>query len=292
MLFNPAEEAHAASRNTDGSINISKLLKHRNKFYKNSKMTNTTSTSSSSTSSSSTSSSSTSSASITSTASSTTSLPIFKSNSLKRKRQTSEPASIKIHGKNDTKSKAKRAFVFAEWLKETYGIETLQNGILDIAGGKGKLSIELMLATNGTVPCIVIDPAIRKRPIRSSDKRRFKKSKIAPPQFIHQEFNTTTFVNNHQSMLNKQALLVGLHPDQVTEDIVDVALALDKLFAVVPCCVFPQIFNERKLLNGDTVITLKQFIQYLIEKDPMKLSVASLNFEGSNTVVYVDPAKR
>ena len=105
-------------------------------------MTNTTSTSSSSTSSSSTSSSSTSSASITSTASSTTSLPIFKSNSLKRKRQTSEPASIKIHGKNDTKSKAKRAFVFAEWLKETYGIETLQNGILDIAGGKGKLSIK------------------------------------------------------------------------------------------------------------------------------------------------------
>ena len=34
-------------------------------------------------------------------------------------------------------------------------------------------------------------------------------------------------------------VLVGMHPDQATEPIVDAALAMGKPFAVVPCCVFP-----------------------------------------------------
>ena len=34
--------------------------------------------------------------------------------------------------------------------------------------------------------------------------------------------------------------VIGLHPDEATEAIVDCALAHNKPFAVVPCCVFPR----------------------------------------------------
>lgn len=36
------------------------------------------------------------------------------------------------------------------------------------------------------------------------------------------------------------SIIVGLHPDQATDAIVDCALQLGKPFAAVPCCVFPR----------------------------------------------------
>ena len=44
------------------------------------------------------------------------------------------------------------------------------------------------------------------------------------------------------------ALVVGLHPDEATDAIVDAALAAGKPFAVVPCCVFPSLFPHRRLV--------------------------------------------
>ena len=42
-------------------------------------------------------------------------------------------------------------------------------------------------------------------------------------------------------------VVVGLHPDEATDAIVDAALAARKPFAVVPCCVFPSAFPHRRL---------------------------------------------
>ena len=39
--------------------------------------------------------------------------------------------------------------------------------------------------------------------------------------------------------------VVGMHPDQATEAIADFAIAHRKPFAIVPCCVFPQLHPER-----------------------------------------------
>ena len=36
------------------------------------------------------------------------------------------------------------------------------------------------------------------------------------------------------------SLVLGLHPDQATDSIVDFAMHFGKPFAVVPCCVFPR----------------------------------------------------
>jgi hypothetical protein len=45
--------------------------------------------------------------------------------------------------------------------------------------------------------------------------------------------------------LDACSMVVGMHPDQVTEAVIDYALANDKSFAVVPCCVFPSLFPQR-----------------------------------------------
>ena len=48
-------------------------------------------------------------------------------------------------------------------------------------------------------------------------------------------------------------LIVGLHPDQATEAIVDLALAVGSPFAIVPCCVYSAEFPKRRnLVTGKT----------------------------------------
>ena len=42
------------------------------------------------------------------------------------------------------------------------------------------------------------------------------------------------------ALFGECGLVLGLHPDQATEPIVDACLAAGKAFAVVPCCVFPE----------------------------------------------------
>ena len=61
-------------------------------------------------------------------------------------------------------------------------------------------------------------------------------------------------------------LITGLHPDQATDFIVDAALATGKPFAVVPCCVYPTLFAQRRLRGGSEVRSLEQLCRYLCEK--------------------------
>jgi hypothetical protein len=82
------------------------------------------------------------------------------------------------------------------------------------------------------------------------------------------------------------SVVVGMHPDQATEAIVDFALKENKPFAIVPCCVFPKLFNERKLKNGKNVVKFEDFIEYLLEKDPNKVKKTILNFSGRNICLY------
>ena len=80
-------------------------------------------------------------------------------------------------------------------------------------------------------------------------------------------------------------VLVGMHPDQATEPIVDAAIELGKPFAVVPCCVFPELFPDRRTKDGDSVRTYVQFLDYLVAKHP-DIKLAYLPFKGRNRVVY------
>ncbi|ORX44335.1 hypothetical protein BCR36DRAFT_359825 [Piromyces finnis] len=106
---------------------------------------------------------------------------------------------------------------------------------------------------------------------------------------------------NHQKHLfNNSSILIGLHPDQATEIIVDLALKLKKPFAIIPCCVFANDFPHRKLKrkrsenaeNGNDyeeilVSSYEQFVEYLCEKDK-DIQKTFLPFEGKNLLLYKD----
>ena len=82
------------------------------------------------------------------------------------------------------------------------------------------------------------------------------------------------------------AVVIGMHPDQATEAIVDFALAQNKPFAIVPCCIFPKMFPHRKVKSGESVVSHDQFCQYLIEKDPSRVRRTILDFPGRNVCLY------
>jgi len=130
-----------------------------------------------------------------------------------------------------------------------------------------------------------------------------------------------------EEVLATASLVVGMHSDQPTEAIIDFGLATGTPVAVVPCCVFPNLFPERKLaqngeiesgqskkdtrdhrnnrttLTGVTpnlkrirrtkrhqgrVRTYEEFCEYLLAKSPA-LQAERLDFEGRNLVIHLPP---
>ena len=105
-----------------------------------------------------------------------------------------------------------------------------------------------------------------------------------------------------------------MHPDQATEAIVSCALELGRPFAVVPCCVFPYSFPDRRLplaprfdykFNEDDqtstsasicrpVVEYADFLEYLQRKPALecgmqRASKEFLSFVGKNCVVFQQP---
>jgi hypothetical protein len=187
-------------------------------------------------------------------------------------------------------AKRMRATVMAAWLVETYGTALLSaaRGVVDVAGGKGKLAIELSAVHR--IPSTVVDPAVRKKRISSRDAKRLRKAAVAVPAHIAALFDARgAFAEEHRALLSGASCLVGMHPDQATEAIVDAALRFGTPCAVVPCCVFAGLAPERRLRGGGAVRTYDEFVQYLLEKDP-RMCRATLPFEGRNVVVFRDAA--
>jgi hypothetical protein len=189
------------------------------------------------------------------------------------------------HG--DIRAKALRAQIFASWLIQMYGQEGLKKsgGVLDVAGGKGKLSIEL--AVQGRIPSTIVDPLVRKHgeKLEPREAKRIRKAEAPHPKLVAKPFNQTTFLEECADLLQHASLCVGLHPDECTEDILDLALQYDKPVAIVPCCVFPCFFPLRTLRCGTPVCTYDQFLEYLLSKDD-RLRIETLPFEGRNKVIY------
>ena len=182
-------------------------------------------------------------------------------------------------GGNHGRNKALRAKIFSRWLQEKMNISSTDK-VLDIAGGKGLLSMELARSVRSQ--CTVIDPLIRKKP----NMKHLQMLQAPLPEFV-----TDSFFNNEETvaseMVSSSTVLVGLHPDECTEDILDVALKCNKSVAIVPCCVFPRLFPDRKLGNGRSVVSYHDFLSFLLEKDA-RLRQAELAIDGKNQVIYLN----
>ena len=80
------------------------------------------------------------------------------------------------------------------------------------------------------------------------------------------------------SELGRVVLLVAMHPDQATEDVVEAGLRHGIPFAVVPCCVFAHLDPRRPT-------TYEGFLEHLAGKND-GVRRARLNFRGRDTVLF------
>ena len=97
-------------------------------------------------------------------------------------------------------------------------------------------------------------------------------------------------ISNEEDPLFQQAsALVALHPDEATDAIVDLAVAHEIPFVIVPCCVYSRLFPHRRKTVGtassELVCTLPDLVEYLQAKHP-SIQRATLPFEGANTVLW------
>jgi hypothetical protein len=123
-----------------------------------------------------------------------------------------------------------------------------------------------------------------------------------------------------QQAVQDASLLIGMHADGATEDIIDVALHYQKPFVVVPCCVFANLYSHRQVRTSSSsavvrdgnktntttntneekqgppppkppvmafasVRTHEQFCQYLLDKDA-RFQKSILPFKGRNVAIW------
>jgi hypothetical protein len=200
------------------------------------------------------------------------------------------------NGHGTHRTKAVRAQVFGQWIVANLLRRDGSDRVLDVAGGKGLLSHALAASTCG-VPCTVVDPLVRKQP---STKRLVQQNKPVPA-VVAASFSTP-LATAMERLVQSHTCVVGLHPDQCTEAILDEALRVGATptsssgshtpcaIAIVPCCVFPTLFPARTLVGpGGTprpVRTYEDFLAYLLQKDP-RLRQVRLPFDGKNECIYL-----
>mmetsp|Transcript_71783 Transcript_71783/g.191443 ORF Transcript_71783/g.191443 Transcript_71783/m.191443 type:complete len:299 (+) Transcript_71783:638-1534(+) len=213
---------------------------------------------------------------------------------VKRRRAEASQHPDDPHGALDKVSHRQRAAVFAQWLIATFGLPTLQQGgVLDVAGGRGELSFELALAHD--IPVTVVDPRTVK--LNKPQFKRLKQEKglsgdLAKQWFAkHIKHIKTTMdpaffeVPSQSQVVARTAVLVGLHPDEATGAICESAVKHGKPFAVVPCCVFSDMFPERTIENRQ-VRTHDDICAWIKTLAP-GVGSAFLGFAGKNRVVFL-----
>ena len=202
---------------------------------------------------------------------------IIKNNMLKKKRaydiaHEGDPLSIE-----DKYNKSLRNSQFSDFLVEKFGLDNIKKGfVLDIAGGKGLISY--FLSTKYGIKCKIVDP-------RGATLPKPKIKELKKKNIVIEEERKMFNLETCDDLIKGCSLIIGMHPDEATVDIVDVALNKKINFAVVPCCVFHIKFPERKLKNGKEVIEYPDLIQFILEKDD-KLQIDFLNIKGRNKVIY------
>ena len=93
------------------------------------------------------------------------------------------------------------------------------------------------------------------------------------------------------SFVNQSQVVLGLHPDEATESIVDWAIAHQRGFCIVPCCVFARLFPDRHLSDSSTasgfrqVRTHQDLCTYLLRKHK-GIRCTELSFEGMNKCLW------
>jgi hypothetical protein len=200
------------------------------------------------------------------------------------------------HG--DKKARGQRAEVFAQFVVDSFSSEVLSHGVLDVAGGRGEVS--MALAAVG-VTALVIDPREHAGCLNQRLRRVMKKQNLPPLQAWHVYFppDAESLESNagkeFTPVLQRAQVVLGLHPDEATEGVVDWAIEHKRGFCIVPCCVFARLFPDRYLVSETSaagtatgrrkVRTHADLCLYLLRKH-RGIRCTQLNFEGMNTCLW------
>ena len=191
------------------------------------------------------------------------------------------------HVRETKLQKTQRTSQFVEFLLEIYGKQALNQGcgVLDVAGGRGNISFQLQCEHD--IQSTLIDPGVRAHLLNPKQRKQLKKSGKVVFRHIAACLDDDFAADPDRARyLQEASLLIGMHPDEATEQIVLHALAHGKKFAVVPCCVFACLWPDRKLKDGTLVRHVDEFCLYLKEKDP-RIREKWLPFVGRNRVLYI-----
>jgi len=142
-----------------------------------------------------------------------------------------------------------------------------------------------------------IELFLEKNPISSTWQKYWEESNIYYDKSNENNKNSNSVVScakEAYQLITKTKLIVGFHPDQATEAIIDMALLLQIPFCIVPCCVFPCEFPNRKIKREDGTFTKVRdyhtFLEYLRNKDE-RIKVDQLDFQftetARNVVLYM-----
>ena len=142
-----------------------------------------------------------------------------------------------------------RQQIFAGWIVETYGAAALRarGGVCDVAGGHGDVSVCLWCEYG--VPCTVVEPrpvGLRRRQRKQVKRRGLDGvARLMCEMRVGRRFRPVDGEGEEgaeqarlREALEGCALVVGMHPDEATDAIVDVAHEYGKPFACVPVRVF------------------------------------------------------
>jgi hypothetical protein len=138
--------------------------------------------------------------------------------------------------------------------------------------------VSFHLTTTYGLECLIVDP--RGVTLPSKQSKTLKKANLKIPEFrsyFNEDFS--------DSIIHDSSLIIGMHPDEATFDIIKTACKYSKNFAVVPCCVFPTLFFDRNLKNGEKVVEYTHLISFILEYVP-DANIDFLNIEGRNKVIY------
>ena len=204
-----------------------------------------------------------------------------------------------------------RAARFVDLLIDVIGVDALKTtssvGILDVAGGGSNAGITFELSLRRKMPSTVIDPRsvklnqTQRRTLKFREVNR-KKLKLGieishcaralyirfrewtPSQLQHlfDENFATSEVGDQ--MLRDCVAVVGMHPDEATDAIIELAMRYNKPWMICPCCVFPRTF-KRTLSNGQAVQTYDDLCEY-IRNITSGVQEKILDFEGRNRVFF------
>ena len=133
----------------------------------------------------------------------------------------------------------------------------------------------------------MVEPNLRQPTKRRAPTRAGASARAAPAV----RWREAMFVGD-EADLSAHDLIIGLHPDQATEPIVDAALQTRMPFAVVPCCVFASERPRTLRTEGGRdipVVAYGEFVEYLQRKATAAgryCHLAFLPVRGKNRVLY------